>query len=406
MKGGVRLLNCNEVNELISLYIDGALDEGRCCEFEEHIDSCEACRLQLEEMTQMVFACRELEEVELPDGFAEELHMKLAKANQNEKRKSGVLNFPYNKIKLFSTVAAMFVLVLAIALLAKNTILTPSKTGSPPGAMKFAAKNSADSAVQENAKAKKAESGNSGERKDMAGSNTDDSVAMQAAGSDGSNGTKQFGTSTTETASRSSSTPSGTAGTQGANTLVAVTAADAAAKQTVDIQIVSSDVKTLAEEIDKIAIANKGERAGLETQFSDVITSSITSSTTASTESGTVSIMAAGTESDQPDRQIVEYMIPNDKYNDFINSLTTTYGQTGVITNKPALQDLSADLDALNKQAAEIDEKIKQAENDEVTLAKDDLLKLQEEKKLLEQKISELKTQTQYTYVTIELKKQ
>jgi len=81
--------NCGEIIELMSLYIDGELDSETKREFEEHIETCESCRSELYELKEIVDVLGEVEEVELPSGFKEQLHENLwrkrRKMNQRAK---------------------------------------------------------------------------------------------------------------------------------------------------------------------------------------------------------------------------------------------------------------------------------------------------------------------------------
>lgn len=101
--------NCFEFKESISLYIDGELaaDEGRL--FEEHLGSCAECRSEYDEIVRIVGLCRDVQDVELPDNFREELHKKLVAAAENAPEKAARQRMKY--ARLFSSIAAGFVLI-------------------------------------------------------------------------------------------------------------------------------------------------------------------------------------------------------------------------------------------------------------------------------------------------------
>ena len=78
-------MNCKDMNELLSLYIDNELSDTERKGFEDHLEACEACRHEVEEISQLVHACCEIEEAELPEGFKQELHMKTACCGSKER---------------------------------------------------------------------------------------------------------------------------------------------------------------------------------------------------------------------------------------------------------------------------------------------------------------------------------
>ncbi|MFZ5989211.1 MAG: anti-sigma factor family protein [Bacillota bacterium] len=106
--------SCGEIIELISLYIDNELDDAKKAEVEEHISSCESCRSEIEELKEVVNMCKNVEDVELPEGFSEKLHEKLIeeKQKQEDKRRFIVLGSKYMKIA--SSIAAGIILVFII----------------------------------------------------------------------------------------------------------------------------------------------------------------------------------------------------------------------------------------------------------------------------------------------------
>ncbi|NTV91514.1 MAG: zf-HC2 domain-containing protein, partial [Clostridiales bacterium] len=77
------MTNCTEINELLSMYIDGQLGENEKKQFEEHIAGCEACKREYEEILSIVRLCEGIEEEELPPDFGQKLHARLIEANGN-----------------------------------------------------------------------------------------------------------------------------------------------------------------------------------------------------------------------------------------------------------------------------------------------------------------------------------
>jgi len=92
--------------ELMSLYIDGELDSETKREFEEHIETCESCRSELYELKEIVDVLGEVEEVELPSGFKEQLHEKLVAEKKKNESESKILSFRKKFIGFAPSIAA------------------------------------------------------------------------------------------------------------------------------------------------------------------------------------------------------------------------------------------------------------------------------------------------------------
>ncbi|GAE89088.1 anti-sigma factor family protein [Acetivibrio straminisolvens] len=119
---------CNEVIELMSLYIDNELDNETRNKIDEHIKTCESCKSELDALKEIVGVLGSFEEVELPLGFKEELHEKLvAEKNQNELENKTV-QFRKKFAGFASSIAAGLVLVFV----AGSLILTRGLLGNAP----------------------------------------------------------------------------------------------------------------------------------------------------------------------------------------------------------------------------------------------------------------------------------
>ena len=64
--------NCDEFRDLMSEYIDDELDSKILFSFENHINSCESCMEELNQLKQTILAVNSLEQIELPTNFARE----------------------------------------------------------------------------------------------------------------------------------------------------------------------------------------------------------------------------------------------------------------------------------------------------------------------------------------------
>lgn len=75
-------MNCETSIKLMNAFIDGEINAQEQKQLEKHLDSCEKCTLEFEELKAIVETMEALELKPLPIGFEEELHFKLLKANQ------------------------------------------------------------------------------------------------------------------------------------------------------------------------------------------------------------------------------------------------------------------------------------------------------------------------------------
>ena len=74
-------MNCEQARNLMHASIDGQLNPHEIQKLNEHIDTCEECTVEYEEIKYMVQLMGEVDLKELPLGFEEELHNKLVMAS-------------------------------------------------------------------------------------------------------------------------------------------------------------------------------------------------------------------------------------------------------------------------------------------------------------------------------------
>ncbi len=75
-------MNCEVARNLMSLYIDKELNDIEKIDFEEHISNCIECKNEYELLLEIVLECNDIDEVELPQEFGQELHQKLVEAQK------------------------------------------------------------------------------------------------------------------------------------------------------------------------------------------------------------------------------------------------------------------------------------------------------------------------------------
>lgn len=103
-------MKCNEINELLSLYIDQMLEESQGKEIEEHLAVCDACRKEYNELKELHDLLGHAEMIPVPDAF----QFRLKKALKEEKQSmidSGIIEKPLkkkSKWRVITSVAAVF----------------------------------------------------------------------------------------------------------------------------------------------------------------------------------------------------------------------------------------------------------------------------------------------------------
>ncbi len=99
-------MNCIDINEKMSLYIDHLLEASEKCDFEKHLSECSDCMEAYELISANIKLCNEIPELELPANFKDQFHTKL----MAEKRKS---NATKRNWRTYGVVAAALFIVFA-----------------------------------------------------------------------------------------------------------------------------------------------------------------------------------------------------------------------------------------------------------------------------------------------------
>lgn len=107
-------MNCNEIKDMFSLYIDGELDENERKTVEEHVRFCESCRNELEQYKKIINMLQNLIEEEPPIGYCKRLHEKLLKAKQRKKVSTR------SRWVKYGSIAAAFILVVSVIYVSSN----------------------------------------------------------------------------------------------------------------------------------------------------------------------------------------------------------------------------------------------------------------------------------------------
>ena len=105
---------CEEILELLSLYIDNELDDETSKLVKEHVELCSSCKDELVQLQQVVKMCNEVDEVELPDSFNEVLHQKLKLEHKKMEDDKKIIVMRNRILKTITSVAAIFIVIFAV----------------------------------------------------------------------------------------------------------------------------------------------------------------------------------------------------------------------------------------------------------------------------------------------------
>lgn len=96
-------MKCEQVREMISLYIDNELSKEEKIEFEKHIKGCKECYDEYLSILEVVKSINSIEELPLPEGFRDDLRIKLEENQRANK------NMRFKGISKWTSVAAILV---------------------------------------------------------------------------------------------------------------------------------------------------------------------------------------------------------------------------------------------------------------------------------------------------------
>lgn len=405
--------NCSEMNEMISLHIDNELGADERREFEKHLNSCQSCKKELDDIMQIIKLCRDTEEEELPQDFTTELHRKLLDVKEQEsgKLKTSMLRTRY--VKIISSVAAGILLIFLAKGIYDVGIFAPhSSTRSTNDKMM---KSQASPVEQTNAAAA-VQSGGSGviARFNGGTANAADSSAGSVGsagvvGSMSSVGSVDFGLAqSADSAGSAQSTrseePAGSAEITAAENkseinrsaanknrdiqapmLASAFIAEKASSNSVTLTILVDDPTVQADKIRTVAVDNGGEEKkdnGLK-----------------------LSIEATDQTDKDKDEIIIGFLLPNIQYDKFAGSLNTIYGQSNIEPGMKVMEDLTNKLNELITQSNDLDSRIKEAETKNDKASRDELDKLKTDKQNIENDIENIRLGSDFTNVTVILKR-
>ena len=359
--------NCSEVRENISLYIDNELSADGRSMFEEHIGTCADCQREYDEVMRIVGLCRDVQEVELPENFRDELHNKLLVAANENGTKSSILQRA-RYIRIFSSIAAGFILIFLVSGIYRFGF-THSKTSDSTGSISMKA-----------AQAAEPEHPNKSESF-AAAATVNDNMNNQFTIAGGTAAEQTFGAAA-PAADRSASSYNRDVQ---APMIASATAAETASSRTTSLTVLVDDPAAQMESIKAIAVQYGGEE-----QPKTLL------------KSGSIAAMDTA---DTNNELVLTFSIPNKQYDSFAQSLNKDYGQTNIEPGALVSEDLTETLNSLITQSNDLDTKIKKLGETDPTMNTDKAEELKVEKDIVQNEIENIRLNTDFTNVTVIIKK-
>lgn len=104
-------MKCETIRNMMSSYIDKDLNSIEKTEFEKHLAECEECREEYEILFDIIAACGNLEEIELPQNFRTELHQRLNEVKKKRNLFSGIMGSKRMKMATGLVAAALVIAI-------------------------------------------------------------------------------------------------------------------------------------------------------------------------------------------------------------------------------------------------------------------------------------------------------
>jgi hypothetical protein len=371
------MTNCNEMNELMSLYIDKALDSEPRKEFEAHIDECKACREELQELAQLVELCNDISEEELPEDFKEKLHERLMEERNKEEKKNRFLVIRNRYVRIAASIAAVAVITIVLGgVLGSNFYLPMGQ--SKNSEMSVAETKSMEAPLMENAVADRSMNGNGSEKTSRAG------LQSKVAGA----GSADLQITSNYVLGAESQ---GAEGEGKSSIMMADAAKVPGGVRNSVIQIASAVPQETEEKVRSIAASNQAAvYGGIVVSFSRAFTMQAPSK--AKTDADNQVVLKNTGEN------TIRVRLPKDKTDSFITELKTGFGED--LSVEVVSGDASAvRIEELNTQLAEISHSLQDNESRETE--DDRTTALQQEKEWIEQELQSLQNMGDYVFVTV-----
>ena len=376
------MTSCMAVKENICAYLDNELNPEDRRRFEEHIESCTACRREFDEMSEIIGLCTSLPQQELPDGFGAELHEKLLVAA--DRQRNNITGIDKSKrasyIKMFSSIAAGLLLIFLTGSLIKYGFF---QSGNMAQIGQSAENSEMQAPVQPSAKAQYDGTADNGAD---AGAPVENTVSVEAA--DAIQGIMSFSKSAAPNGTVADRSVSAS-GRSGALAYANSQQADETVSNKVStITITADEPEAVTKKVKTLALENNGE---LKEQ-------TLSKASAKSTSGGQSAEAGAG------DAQPLYYVIPNANYDKFVSSVNGTFGAANVQSGALVTEDLTGTLNDKMKRSDEIDSQIQVLQQNSAKNA-DTINELKTEKEELEGQIETIRLDSDFVTVTIYINK-
>jgi|GEM_PF-1138370 len=365
--------NCNEVRELILLYIDGELDDRELQEFESHIDDCDECKKELNEIKTVIDMCRDIDEVELPENFRDELHEKLVQAKNEQDGKSKIIRLRNRYIRIFSAVAAGLLLVVFGKGFYDRGMFAPVKSDMTT---RNEAKMEAPQAAPD-----RADTFSSAEAKNENKAAESSITAKQEAAICAEEPAQKGSARSTEDEAR--------------KLKVAPTAENIIVRSSSEIVVNAAGNEDLDKLTDKIkAIASENgaefnEAVGEANQASGVMKQGVTKQVDNGADVSTI--------------RTLNFKVPSLQYERFVTVLTESFGQSNVQVNMN-VEDLTGRVNELNSRLADLNASIGEAGNNAEISDPQKLDAEKAERDAVEAEIERVELDSDYTFINMEIR--
>jgi len=320
------IMNCEKTRELMLLYMDNELEDEELKGFEEHLKSCESCRIELEEIAQVIELCVGLPEEDLPETFKEQLHKKLVDVSRQESSKNKIIFLKNRHLRAIVTAAAVFVVFVALSsIFGKDFIRGRFMIGSDKSAKSDMASESANQEARATAESADGSAG-------MMQSIEDYDVftsSMESAEGEGQARTKEDSTGTGNDATR---------GLEDARDMLMMALPQL---KEVEVAVSAEDVEKQTESIEKY-----GSRFGLEMLRKD------TQSDQGQKSSKDKIVLRSSNGAVE-----IHVVVPNTEYDMFVDALNNdselskmlSFGEMKNVDVDEYINNLNSELDEINK---------------------------------------------------------
>ena len=115
---------CKKIKELLSEYLDAALDEENTLLVKEHLLQCQVCRKELDDLRKMSETLQNLEKTAAPQDFLDKLHTRIKDRKSIDSFLINLLKSPNLKVP----VAVCLMILVVFAVLKSTDMFYPTKT--------------------------------------------------------------------------------------------------------------------------------------------------------------------------------------------------------------------------------------------------------------------------------------